>query len=161
MEHYGVPHPMRDGDVKRRAVTASYSSLSSKPYSKMANSFFMKLLEILNLSADYDVLFGKTEFVLFETEIFKFDFTILHEGKPKIIIDFHGRMFHPKNGYIPNGNPFHIDILKQEQRDHARSVAAGEICPYLVVWEEDIRKDYKDVLQKTSGQISTMIVGGN
>jgi len=151
IKKYGVSSPMKDPEIKKRAVTNSYKSLDSKPYSKIANKVFDEIVEnFCKSSSNIEVFYKKDEktFKDKENNIYKYDFVLTKDKKIKVIIDFHGNMFHPKNGKIPNENPFKIDILMATEKDFKRQVFASKNSEkYFVIWEDEWKKDKNRILE--------------
>lgn len=152
LSKYGTNNPAKDLEIKQKIFRTIIKS-DKHHYSKYSQKVFNYIIQYLNLSVEF-CYFGKYEKQYRNGgDIYLFDFVYEIDGVPFLILDFHGLMFHPKDGNIPDNNPFSIDINQAIKRDESRRIFANSICNYFVIWEDEWSKNKFKILDQLSNII--------
>ncbi len=163
LENYILKYGEEIGTIKYNERKTSV--IRTTNVSKSSLLFFIplyKTLRRLKLVEKNDVKWGianNTEFFIRDKEecvIRFYDFVI---PKYKIIVEYNGKIFHPKEGDYnwksPFGKSYDEVFAYDRQKEHIAKKLGYKV---FYVWEEDINKNYNDIL--TDMVITNIINGG-
>ena len=121
--------------VKDR-MQSVYIRSSSGPTSKQSTLFFEKLKEYIGI----DLIYGgkKQELKLFDKENMKTFFYDAYNKEEKIIIEYHGVAYHPREGDYDWVGPFGHTYAEVRARDEMKKQAALVAgYRYIEVWSDE------------------------
>lgn len=112
--------------------------ISRLNYSAESLKYFDKLIEWAN-NEGLPCLYGDEEFSLYSSETKSIKHYDLTFPSLKLIIDYHGYAFHPRDGDINFMSPYGTTYHEQYAQDiDQRKTAEQEGFEYVVVWSDDL-----------------------